>query len=133
MSACCLLNNPGAARGQGAAAPARGAATAAAPVQAANTPPAAPAPGAAPPAGRGGQGGRGGGRGNTQAASAAAWSSNPLNPPTFYDMPTKDGQPVPAIAAKWVANSPLVMVDQYLTNLKKYHAIMMDVGLQDGL
>ena len=25
------------------------------------------------------------------------------------------------------------MVDQYLTNLKKYRAIMMDVGLQDTL
>ena len=25
------------------------------------------------------------------------------------------------------------MIDQYLTNLKKYHAIMGDVGLQDGL
>src|SRR5439155_20339470 len=84
-------------------------------------------------AGRGGRGGRGGAFGNTTAAEAAAWSSNPNNPPDFSDLPTKDGQPVPAIAAKWVANSPLVMVDQYLTNLKKYHAIMMDVGLQDSL
>ena len=25
------------------------------------------------------------------------------------------------------------MVDQYITNLKEYHAFMMDVGLQDGL
>lgn len=124
MSACCLMNNPG-ARG---AAPAATAATA----QAANAAP-TPAAGAAPAAGRGGQGGRGGGRGNTQAAQAAAWASNPKNPPTFYDLPTKDGQPVPAIAAKWVANSPMVMIDQYLTNLKKYHAIMMEVGLQDTL
>ena len=45
----------------------------------------------------------------------------------------KDGQPVPAIVAKWQANSPLAMVDQYVTNLKKYHAIMGDVGTQDGL
>ena len=37
------------------------------------------------------------------------------------------------IAAKWVANSPLAMVDQYLTNLKKYRAITIDVGLQDTL
>ena len=40
---------------------------------------------------------------------------------------------VPLIAAKWVANSPLVMVDQYVPNLRKYHAIAMDVGLQDPL
>ena len=39
----------------------------------------------------------------------------------------------PEIAAKWIANSPLAMVDQYITNLKEYHAFMMDVGLQDGL
>ena len=25
------------------------------------------------------------------------------------------------------------MIDQYLTNLKRYRAIMIDVGLQDGL
>ncbi len=148
MSACCLMNNPG-ARGQGgnrgaettpaaagergvqAATTANGAAPATAPVTPSATPaPAGNAPAAA--AGRGGQGGRGG-RGNTQAAQAAAWSSNPNNPPTFYDLPTKDGQPQPAIAAKWVANSPLVMVDQYLTNLKKYNAIMIEVGTQDGL
>ncbi len=56
-----------------------------------------------------------------------------MNPPQFFDLPTKDGMPVPAIAAKWVANSPLAMVDQYSSNLKKYKAFMMDCGLQDGL
>jgi S-formylglutathione hydrolase len=66
-------------------------------------------------------------------AEAAAWSPNPMNPPQFFDLPTKDGQVVPAIAAKWVANSPLAMVDQYSSNLKKYKAIMLDVGLQDSL
>jgi hypothetical protein len=54
-------------------------------------------------------------------------------PPQFFDLPTKDGQVVPEIAAKWIANSPLAMVDQYSSNLKKYKAIMLDVGLQDGL
>jgi hypothetical protein len=39
----------------------------------------------------------------------------------------------PEIAAKWIANSPLAMLDQYVTNLKQYRALMMDVGLQDGL
>jgi enterochelin esterase-like enzyme len=114
MSSCCLMNNPGAARGP------------------------APAAKAAPPpdAAKGGDGKAKGGRGgfgNVNFAEAAAWSPNPMNPPQFFDLPTKDGQPVPAIAAKWVANSPLAMVDQYSSNLKKYKAFMLDVGLQDGL
>lgn len=66
-------------------------------------------------------------------ARAAAWSPNPKNPPLYLDMPTKDGQPQPLVIAKWAANSPLAMIDQYVTNLKKYHAIGADVGLQDGL
>ena len=45
----------------------------------------------------------------------------------------KDGVPQPVIIAKYAANSPLVMIDQYVTNLKKYHAIMGDVGTQDSL
>jgi hypothetical protein len=39
----------------------------------------------------------------------------------------------PEIAAKWIANSPLAFVDEYATNLKSFHAFMMDVGLQDTL
>jgi enterochelin esterase-like enzyme len=145
MSACCLMNNPGnrgaGTRGAEGDAAGRGA-------QPAATPATTPAPaqgnaasaatGNAPAAGAagargGGRGGRGGRGFNTQAAQAAAWSSNPSNPPTFYDLPTKDGQLQPGIAAKWVANSPLVMVDQYLTSLKKYNAIAIEVGTQDGL
>jgi hypothetical protein len=34
------------------------------------------------------------------------------------------------IAAKWVANSPLVMVDQYVPSLKRYRAIALDVELK---
>jgi S-formylglutathione hydrolase len=84
---------------------------------------------AAPPK----KGNNGRGFANVQLAEAAAWSPNPKNPPQFLDLPTKDGELQPAIAAKWVANSPLAMIDQYVANLKKYHAIAMDVGLQDGL
>jgi S-formylglutathione hydrolase len=141
MSACCLMNNPGAGGNRGAGA--RGAEGATAPAATPTQPAATTAPtqatgnAAAATRGQGGQGrgGRGGrgGSGNTQAAQAAAWSSNPNNPPTFYDLPVVDGQPQPAIAAKWVANSPLAMVDQYLTSLKKYKAIMIEVGTQDGL
>lgn len=66
-------------------------------------------------------------------AQAAAWAPNPMNPPQYFDLPEKDGEFRSAIAAKWVANSPLVMVDQYVPNLKKYRAIAIDVGLQDPL
>ncbi|HEX5108362.1 MAG TPA: alpha/beta hydrolase-fold protein [Vicinamibacterales bacterium] len=76
-------------------------------------------------------------RGNRGAQNtlvrAAAWSPNPANPPLYLDLPTKNGEVVPAVAAKWAANSPLAMLDQYVPNLRKYKAIAMDVGLQDGL
>ena len=119
MSSCCLMNNPGAGRG-GARAPAREPAAASGNES------------------RGGQARQGGRRGagvfaNVQSAEAAAWSPNPQNPPKFFDLPAEEGKVRPEIAAKWIANSPLAMVDQYLSNLKQYHAIMMDVGLQDGL
>jgi enterochelin esterase-like enzyme len=104
MSSCCLMNNPGAT-------PAR------------------------PPASSSKQNtkaGRGG-FANVLSAEAAAWSPNPQNPPKFFDLPTEDGVSRPEIVAKWIANSPLAMVDQFVPNLKKYRAIMMDVGLQDTL
>jgi hypothetical protein len=68
-----------------------------------------------------------------QYATAAAWAPDPLNPPLYFDLPTKDGVPVQEILAKFAANSPLVFVDQYIGNLKQYRAIAMDVGDQDGL
>jgi enterochelin esterase-like enzyme len=155
MSACCLLNNPRpAAAGQGArgaspAAPASPAPPAATPAAVpAATAPAAPAvapspaagqrgapsagAAAAPGAGNRGGGGRGGFT-NTASAEAAAWSANPNNAPKFFDEPVKDGQLQPLIVAKWLANSPLAMIDQYVTNLKKYKAIAGEVGLQDTL
>jgi S-formylglutathione hydrolase len=69
----------------------------------------------------------------TTFASAAAWSPNPKNPPFYFDLPVKSGQLQPAIAAKWYANAPLAMVEQNVPNLRKYKAISIDVGLQDGL
>ena len=57
----------------------------------------------------------------------------PNNAPKFFDEPVKDGQLQPLIVAKWLANSPLAMIDQYVTNLKKYKAIAGEVGLQDTL
>jgi len=66
-------------------------------------------------------------------ASAAAWSPNPKNPPLYFDLPVADGKPQPAIAARWDANAPLAMLDQYVNNLKEARAIALDVGTKDGL
>jgi enterochelin esterase-like enzyme len=120
MSSCCLFNNPAQGGGPGAA------------------------KGKQPPAaadGKDGKGnakagdakgkGKGGGLSNALFAQAAAWAPNPQNPPQYFDVPTKDGEIQPLIAAKWVANSPLIMVDQHVPYLKKYKAIAMDVGTQD--
>ena len=66
-------------------------------------------------------------------ASAAAWSPNPKKPPLYLDLPTKDGAPQPDVFAKWAANAPLAFVDQYVGSLRRYRAISIDVGDQDGL
>jgi len=123
MSSCCLMNNP---------APLfPGPKTASSPGQ--TPPPPAPTQNntAPPPAAKEARGG--GGFANVPFAQAAAWAPNPSNPPQFFDMPTKDGEVQPVIAAKYAANSPLVMVDQYVPSLKKYNAITMDVGDKDTL
>jgi hypothetical protein len=137
MSACCLMNQPFPAGNRGAGARgaegARGAGARSGPAPSEQSE-SRGARGAAPDGARGaGRGGRGGGFGNVQAALAAAFSPNPKNPPDFFDNPTKDGEPQPLVIAKWAASSPLAMLDQYVTNLKKYHAITGEVGLQDGL
>jgi S-formylglutathione hydrolase FrmB len=66
-------------------------------------------------------------------ASAAAWSPNPAAPPFYLDLPTKDGVPQLQVLARWAANAPLAMLDQYVANLRRYSAIGLDVGDQDGL
>jgi len=66
-------------------------------------------------------------------ASAAAWSPDPKNPPLYLDLPFKDGAAQEDVLAKWTSNAPLAFLDQYVGNLRKYHAIAMDVGDQDGL
>jgi len=70
---------------------------------------------------------------STLLAEAAAWSPNPKNPPLYFDLPVKDGEPQPDVIAKWAANAPLAMVPQYVTSLKKYHAIAIEIGTKDGL
>jgi hypothetical protein len=121
MSSCCLMNDP--AAGRGGAAGREGAAGRG-----------DVAGRGAAPQGRGaGQGApaRGGGMANALSAQAAAWAPNPKNPPQFFDLPTVDGQIQPLVAARWVANSPLVFVDQYVPSLRSMRAIALDVGDKD--
>ena len=58
-------------------------------------------------------------------AGAAAWSPNPKNPPLFLDLP---GPGQPDVQARWTANAPLAMVDQYITAFKRMTAIGFDAG-----
>jgi S-formylglutathione hydrolase FrmB len=67
-----------------------------------------------------------------QLAAAAAWSPNPENPPLYLDLPRKDGEVQADVLARWAANAPLAMLDQYVVNLRRYDAIALDVGDQDG-
>lgn len=70
---------------------------------------------------------------SAQYATAAAWAPDPKNPPLYFDLPTKDGEPRPEVIAKITANAPLLFIDQYIGNLKQYKAISIDVGDQDSL
>lgn len=64
-------------------------------------------------------------------AAAAAWSPNPAKPPLYLDLPFGDARQ--SVLAKWAANAPLAMIDQYAANLRRYGAIAIDVGDQDSL
>lgn len=66
-------------------------------------------------------------------AVCSSWSPNPKAPPLYVDLPTKDGVVQQEVLAKWAANAPLAMIDQYIGNLRRYRAIAMDVGNHDGL
>ncbi len=64
-------------------------------------------------------------------ASAAAWSPNPKNPPFYIDLPFRDGEPIPEVQTRQSANATLVMIHQYLPNLKRLKFIGMDAGTKD--
>lgn len=68
-----------------------------------------------------------------QLAAAAAWAPNPKNPPLYLDLPRKGGETQPDVLAKFAANAPLALIDQYIGNLRQYRAISIDVGDKDGL
>jgi enterochelin esterase-like enzyme len=64
-------------------------------------------------------------------ASAAAWAPNPGNPPFYLDLPTKSGEPQPRAIARFAANAPLAMVDQYVSNLNALRGVAFDSGDRD--
>ncbi len=68
-------------------------------------------------------------------ALAAAWSPNPDRPPFFGDYPvTGRGtgrKRDEAACARWSANMPVYMADQYRTNLARLRGIAFDVGKRD--
>lgn len=64
-------------------------------------------------------------------ASAAAWAPNPNNPPFFLDLPTEDGEPQPRVLARFAANAPLAMVDQYISNIQNLGGFAFDAGDED--
>jgi S-formylglutathione hydrolase len=66
-------------------------------------------------------------------AESAAWSPDPAKPPLYFDLPQVSGQIQPEVIAEWDANAPIAMLPQYVYNLKKLHAIALDVGTKDGL
>jgi S-formylglutathione hydrolase len=66
-----------------------------------------------------------------QLASAAAWSPNPKNPPFYMDLPAQNGEPRPDVRARWAANAPLAMLDQYIPNIKRLRAFGFDAGDKD--
>jgi S-formylglutathione hydrolase FrmB len=68
-----------------------------------------------------------------QLASSAAWSPNPKNPPLFLDLPTKNGETQPLVLARWAANAPVAMLDQYIPHLRQLKGIALDCGDADGL
>jgi enterochelin esterase-like enzyme len=68
-------------------------------------------------------------------ALAAAWSPNPENPPFYVDLPVRGfGQERTRredICARWSANMPVAMVDQYRSNLARLRGVAFDVGRHD--
>jgi S-formylglutathione hydrolase FrmB len=65
-------------------------------------------------------------------AMSSAWSPNPNKPPLYADLPfDRDGKPIDAVMRRWAANSPIAMVDQYVSGLKRYSAIALDIGDED--
>ena len=70
---------------------------------------------------------------NALSAQAAAWAPNPDNPPEYFDLPFKNGELDPLVAAKWLANAPLAHGRSVRAELEALSAIALDVGNADPL
>lgn len=68
-----------------------------------------------------------------QAAQLSAWAPDPKNPPYYVSTAMKDGQVDPLLLARLHANSPLVLLPQYVPALKGLEAIRLEVGDKDFL
>lgn len=66
-------------------------------------------------------------------ATAAAWSPNPHKPPFYADLPSGTPEQVQAVYDAWAANTPTVMLPQYVYNLRTLKAIAIDMGDEDFL
>jgi S-formylglutathione hydrolase len=68
-------------------------------------------------------------------ATGAAWSPG-QRPPFFADLPVRivDGKlaPVEQVAARWLAEMPVALVDHYRDNLRDLRGVGFDVGLRDA-
>ncbi|MBA2493181.1 MAG: esterase [Acidobacteria bacterium] len=73
----------------------------------------------------------------TFLANAAAWSPNPAKPPFFAVFPIGKNSEQDVAAenaeARWLANTPMWMVDQYRTNLIQLRGIAFDVSTKEEL
>lgn len=65
-------------------------------------------------------------------ASAAAWSPDPTNAPLYVQLPNRDESWNKMVLNKWIANSPLIALDQYITNIKKLKSLSFDAGDKDA-
>jgi S-formylglutathione hydrolase FrmB len=73
------------------------------------------------------------GFGRTTLAASAAWAPNAKRPPFFLDLPTVNGVAQKDVVAKYAANAPTEMVAKHASQLKRYSAIVMDIGTKDTL
>jgi S-formylglutathione hydrolase len=68
-------------------------------------------------------------------ALAAAWSPSPDAPPLFVDFPVvglgPDRKRREDVCARWSANMPVAMADQYRSQLARLRGIAFDVGRRD--
>jgi enterochelin esterase-like enzyme len=66
-------------------------------------------------------------------AQLSAWAPDPQNPPYYVSTAVKDGAVDPLLLARMHANSPLVILPQYIPAMKALEAIRVEVGDKDFL